>query len=337
MKKVSVIIPCFNATKWLPKCFLSLAKQTIGIEEIELIFVDDASTDEGKTWALLQEFERAYPQSVIIVHLEENMRQGGARNVGIQYAGGEYLAFVDADDFVAEEWLEQVYSEAARTEADIIQFEYYYYTDRIGAVSSGRKICAEQIYLHSIEERKQFLMAEKITYGCWNKLYRRTMVMDMGVRYAEHMIYEEPLFVYPLLFPANSIVIMDKPYYYYRQNNTGTMRYDMENVQTILMHAKVQKMVWDYMKKTIFFGNYYEEIKLYFLHTYFYETLYFAKRRGFEVPMEMYRMLASTVKQEVPDYTESPYESLIPLQMELYRQEERGMTKEKLYAYMEKI
>ena len=60
MKKVSVIIPCFNATKYLPKCFMSLVQQTIGIDQIELIFVDDASTDEDAAWNMLQEFERAY-------------------------------------------------------------------------------------------------------------------------------------------------------------------------------------------------------------------------------------------------------------------------------------
>lgn len=58
-EKISVIIPCFNATKYLPKCFMSLVQQTIGIDQIELIFVDDASTDEGATWNMLQEFERA--------------------------------------------------------------------------------------------------------------------------------------------------------------------------------------------------------------------------------------------------------------------------------------
>ena len=105
MKKVSVIIPCFNATKYLPKCFMSLVQQTIGIDQIELIFVDDASTDEDATWNMLQEFERAYPESIMILKLEENMRQGGARNVALQYATGEYIAFVDADDFVAENYL----------------------------------------------------------------------------------------------------------------------------------------------------------------------------------------------------------------------------------------
>ena len=132
MKKVSVIIPCFNATKYLPKCFMSLVQQTIGIDQIELIFVDDASTDEDATWNMLQEFERAYPESIKILKLEENMRQGGARNVALQYATGEYIAFVDADDFVSENFLLETYEKAKESDADIIQFEYFYYTDRLG-------------------------------------------------------------------------------------------------------------------------------------------------------------------------------------------------------------
>ena len=70
---------------------MSLVQQTIGIDQIELIFVDDASTDEDATWNMLQEFERAYPESIMILKLEENMRQGGARNVALQYATGDIL------------------------------------------------------------------------------------------------------------------------------------------------------------------------------------------------------------------------------------------------------
>ena len=92
MKKVSVIIPCYNAVKWLPKCFVSLAEQTIGIDNLELIFVNDASTDEGATWAMLSELERAYPESIMIIDLPQNRRQGGARNEALKYASGEYVA-----------------------------------------------------------------------------------------------------------------------------------------------------------------------------------------------------------------------------------------------------
>lgn len=269
MKKVSVIIPCYNATKWLPKCFLTLVSQTIGMSELELIFVDDASTDDGATYAMLQEFERAYPEQILVIHLEENMRQGGARNIALQYASGEYIAFVDADDFVKEDFLEKTYTRAKETDADIIQFEYVYYTDRLGAVDSGRSVKEEVITVRTEEERKHFLMAEKLTYGCWNKLYRRELIQRAGVKYAEHAIYEEPLFVYPLLFYGTTFALMKESFYYYRQNEEGTMHSDMENAQTLRMHMQVQLATWNFMKQTPFFRAFYEEIKLYFLHSYF--------------------------------------------------------------------
>ena len=108
-KLISVIIPCRNVSKWLPQCFLSLVHQTIGINNIELIFVDDASDDGGATWTLLTEMEKAYPESIAVIGLNENMRQGGARNIALKYATGKYIAFVDADDFVAENFLLEVY------------------------------------------------------------------------------------------------------------------------------------------------------------------------------------------------------------------------------------
>jgi glycosyltransferase involved in cell wall biosynthesis len=319
MKKITVIIPCHNAAKWLPKCFLSLVQQTIGIEDLELIFVDDASDDAGATWGMLQEFETAYPKSIMIIHLEENLRQGGARNVALTYASGEYVAFVDADDFVADVFLEKVYQRAIERDADIVQFEYAYYTERLGAVASGRQVKAESICISSVEERKAFLMSEKITYGCWNKLYRRALIEQAGSRYAEHVIYEEPLFVYPLLFYGNRFEIMEEPLYFYRQNEGGTMRHDMKQLETLRMHAAVQLAVWNFMKQTPFFRDYYEEIKLYFLHTYFYETLLFGVQRGFGISAELYRELRDCARQEVPDMEHSAYENLIPKQMELYR------------------
>ena len=334
MKKVSVIIPCFNATKWLPKCFMSLVQQSIGIAQLELIFVDDASTDGGATWQMLQEFEKAFPENILILKLEENMRQGGARNIALQYATGEYIAFVDADDFVAENFLEEAYRYAKHEDADLVQFEYEFYTDRLGAVPSGRTITPEIIEIHSHDERARLLMAEKVTYGCWNKLYRHALLKEANVTYAEHVIYEEPLFVYPLLFYAKKIVITNDIFYYYRQNDAGTMRNDMKQEETLRMHAMVQLAVWNFMKQTPFFAEYYEEIKLYFLHTYLYETLYFAKLRGFTVSFSFYQELEKTVTVQVTDYETSLYQKMIPMQMKLYHQIAKGVTEEWLERYM---
>lgn len=312
MKRVSVIIPCHNAVQWLPKCFLSLVNQSMGMNDIELIFVDDASEDAGRTWEMLQDFERAYPESIMAIQLAENMRQGGARNVALTYATGEYIAFVDADDFVREDFLKKAYEIARSTDADMVQFEYELYTERLGNVPSGRKIERESICLENIAQRKRFLVEEKITYGCWNKLYRRELIARAGVKYAEHVIYEEPLFVYPLLFFGKRFEIVPDVFYYYRQNLTGTMRSDMKQLETLKMHAQVQLDVWNFMKTTEFWQDYYEEIKLYFLHTYLYETLLFAAQREFSLPESFIRELTDTVKSEVSDYTSSQYAELIP-------------------------
>lgn len=335
MKKVSVIIPCFNATKYLPKCFMSLVQQTIGIDQIELIFVDDASTDCGATWNMLQEFERAYPENIIIIRLEENMRQGGARNVALQYVTGEYIAFVDADDFVANEFLADTYKIAVDTDADIVQFDHFYYKETIGPVYSGRNKDFEIMELDSEVKRKKLLLSEKITCGCWNKLYKSSMVKAADVKFAEHVIYEEPLFVYPLLFFANRITIFPKAFYYYRQNDNGTMRNDMKQKSTIKMHAEVQLSVWNFMKQTPFFYPFYEEIKLYFLHTYLYETLCFYNFRNYQISFTDYKEMESVVKKEIPDYDESPYADIISQQMILYKEIKHGVTQQWLTAYLE--
>ena len=106
MKTVSVVVPCYNAAQYLDKCIRYLLNQTIGRENIEIILVNDASTDDGRTWCKIMEYERMFPDVILAVSLEENMRQGGARNTGISYASGEYLIFCDADDWLLEETLE---------------------------------------------------------------------------------------------------------------------------------------------------------------------------------------------------------------------------------------
>ena len=337
MKKISTIIPCYNADKWLPKCFISLVQQTIGIDSLELIFVNDASDDEGRTWAMLMEFERAYPESVIIIDMPVNRRQGGARNEGLKYATGEYIAYVDADDWLETDAYEKVYSMAKEYDADIVQFNHNYYIDGIGLADNKNEMKTEIIQINLPKDRKEMLMTEKFTYGCWNKLYRRTMVLEAGVHFAENMIYEEPLFVYPLLYYANKLVKMSDKLYIYRQNNSGTMRNDMKEKNTLLQHARVQLMVWEFMKKTPYFKEYYEEIKLYFLHTYLFEILDFAKQREMTIEYEMYIPLARTALEEVDNITESSYASILGKQMPLYKEIAGGLTEEKYMEYINRI
>ena len=82
MKKISVIIPCYNVERWVDRCLTSIIRQTTGINELEIICIDDASTDN--TWEHLQEWEQRYPENILLIRQEVNRRQGTARNIGLR-------------------------------------------------------------------------------------------------------------------------------------------------------------------------------------------------------------------------------------------------------------
>lgn len=104
MKEISVIVPCYNVEEYLDACLESLVSQTLGLERMELILVDDASQDA--TLEHLRAWEREYPEQILVVECAENGRQGTARNIGMQYATGEYIGFVDSDDWVEPDMYE---------------------------------------------------------------------------------------------------------------------------------------------------------------------------------------------------------------------------------------
>ena len=119
---ISIIIPCYNSAEYLPQCMKSLEEQTIGLENLQLIFVDDASTDGGETWQCILEFEQKHPLQVIAVSLEQNRAQGGARNVGIEYAAAEYIGFVDSDDYLDNRFFEILVSLIVEYDSDITRY-----------------------------------------------------------------------------------------------------------------------------------------------------------------------------------------------------------------------
>lgn len=118
VKEISVVIPCYNVEKYIDECVESLVNQTFGIERMELIFVNDASTDS--TLEKLAAWEQKYPDSIIVVTLVENSKQGTARNIGMEYASGTYLGFVDSDDYVELDMFQRMHELHEKEDVDCI-------------------------------------------------------------------------------------------------------------------------------------------------------------------------------------------------------------------------
>ena len=116
MKKISIIIPAYNCEKTLVQCLSNVVNQTL--QDIEVIIVNDASTD--RTWDIIMECESQFPHLIMAINSDVNRGAGGARNVGLMYASGEYIGFVDSDDIVSPNMYEKLYNEAIRGDYDIV-------------------------------------------------------------------------------------------------------------------------------------------------------------------------------------------------------------------------
>lgn len=305
MEKVSIVIPCYNAANELYRCWESIKRQTHGLENLECIFVDDASTDDGKTLEVLYLIEKESPDNVIIVESDHNRGPGGATNVGISYATGVYLQLMGADDEFADDAIEKLYCIAKEYNTDIVQYNHTLILGenrRVNKVSKGNKL----YIIDDHDSRVEFLNSTIVTYGCTNKFYKMDLVHRAGVCFAENVVYEEPLFVYPLFLYANRVYLCEEGFYYYylHAGSIVTSRIG----RNILDHPKVQLMVLrDCMRRTDIYEEYRDVIACYFLWSYYCETLLFASdNKDSSVPIEYFREMQNICRTLFPDWRVNP-------------------------------
>ena len=211
MIKVSVIIPVFNTEKYISKCLSSLVNQTL--DDIEIICVNDGSTDNS-----LEIIEKiANNDARIKIINQEHKKQGAARNAGLRIAEGEYIGFVDSDDWIDLNYYEMLYNTAKKYDADIALATNV----RIGNGKTKKR-------LEITEEKTAVTLQEKIDIGnqvknpCpTNKIYRHSMLKDNNIIWPEGVFCEDKLFTIQAIYYANKIVtVPDVNYYYFRNPNS---------------------------------------------------------------------------------------------------------------------
>ena len=202
MKKVSVIIPFYNVENYLRKCLDSLVNQTL--KDIEIIVVNDGSPDNSQT--IIDEYVKKYPKKVVSV-IQENGGQGAARNTGLLHATGEYIGYVDSDDYVEKNMYEELYKKAKEENADI--------------VICGNNIVKENYELLTKEAvDKEFLLGKM---AVWNKIYKKSIIVDNKISFRSKVWYEDLDFSMKVYLSSNKISIVDKPLYNYLLREGSTM------------------------------------------------------------------------------------------------------------------
>lgn len=226
MEKVSVVIPCYNAENYIERCLRSLETQTYGMKNMEIIFVDDASTD-GTCGRLLR-FEEKFSENVLVIACEENGGPGAARNIGIQYATGEFIAFADADDVLDTLLFERMCEAMRQYDVDFVECSYKTF-------SEGEKLFVEKrgsdalVRIETPEDRGCFILNSFRT-AVWGRLYRKSFLKRNNLFFPEDIVYGEDNFFSGLtmLLCGSCYRIGDTLYYYY-QNAEGLIRKRNDN------------------------------------------------------------------------------------------------------------
>ncbi|MCL2687120.1 MAG: glycosyltransferase [Methanobrevibacter sp.] len=208
--KVSIIIPVYNAEKYLEKCLDSVVGQTL--KDIEIICVNDESTDSS-----LEILERyAKNDKRIKVCTQKNQDRGSARNKGIKIAKGEYLGFIDNDDWVSEDYYEVLYKNAKKSNADISATSEVIFPDENQKKNVGFD---GKNNLKSIESKSSVIIASGVM---WNKIYRRTLIIKNSICFSKRRsIGEDNIFNILSIILSNYIVTTNKVTYFWRQRKSS--------------------------------------------------------------------------------------------------------------------
>ncbi len=299
--KVSVIMPAYNVEAYIEKSVASVMNQTLN--DIELIIVNDASTDN--TWDVISNLMKKYGERLKGINLSKNIRQGGARNLGIKEAKGDYIAFVDSDDWIESSMLEKFYTAAKDNDADLVgtsKYYMYFAEDDIQPQEDNRQLALElsgkEINAHNRE--KLYLCPSSI----WRNIFKKQLIMENDIFFPEGVSYEDNYFYNLYLGYVTKYVCVDEAFYYYRQNPSSTVhRKDYSQLKRVEVE---KKLLQEYIQREL-----YPDVKDGFdcacVQRWYINTigLYFARfgKEGIKLNAQM----GKEFRQYFPNYTKNKY------------------------------
>ncbi|GGQ69426.1 bifunctional glycosyltransferase/CDP-glycerol:glycerophosphate glycerophosphotransferase [Couchioplanes azureus] len=234
MTLLSVVLPVYKVQGYLRQCLDSVLEQTF--TDFEIVAVDDCSPDNSG--AILAEYAERDPR-VRVVSLTENVGPGRSRNAGLDHAMGEYVWFVDGDDWLAQGALTAVADRLTETAADVlvVGFDKVHWDGRVEAPGVGR-VLAKAPETFTAQEWPRVL---NLLHVAWNKVVRRELLLKLDLRFAEGW-YEDLSFTVPLLAAASRISALSRTCVHYRQRRTGAITRTLDDRHFEIFHHWAQTM-----------------------------------------------------------------------------------------------
>lgn len=240
MPKVSLIIPVYNVENYIEKCLDSVVNQTL--KDMEVIIVNDGSKDSSKQ--KIEKYLKKYPY---IKYLEkENGGLSDARNYGMPYATGEYIAFLDSDDYVEKTMYEEMYNVAKKENADMVECDFVWeYPNKkredIGIIYNSKKE-----------------MIEKARVVAWNKLIKTELIKKIDIKFPIGLRYEDVEFFYKFVPYLEKVSFVKKCFIHYVQRENSIA--NTQNIRTKEIFTVLENVI-TYYKENGFYNEYKEELE----------------------------------------------------------------------------
>lgn len=244
--KVSIIIPCYNAEKYIDKCLKSILKDKL--EEKEIIIVNDGSIDNSLN--ILKKYSKKY--NFIKIIDQKNSGQAIARNVALSKAKGEYIAFVDIDDYVEKNIFYKMYNFAKKNHYDYVYCDFYHHYENNDVIISN---------YHSDDINKNKVL---VNFAPWGKLISRELIKKTNFKFLEGKIFEDIAIIPFLGANSENPGYINQPLYYYNLTNQSTMRQKKYNpkYEDILY---VSDYIYDLFRKNNLIEEFNDELKYIYL------------------------------------------------------------------------
>lgn len=299
--KLSVIVPVYNmaAQDKLAWCLDSLVNQTIS--DYEIIAVDDCSTDDSLE--ILRSYEQKYPDKVHVIASPVNKKQGGAKNLGLEEAKGDWIGFIDSDDWVTPDFYEKLLSRGEETGADIVGCDYH--------LTHEHSMKIGQVVHNNTQSQAGPLTKEKYRSLILDsgslvvKIYKRHIIFDFPNRFPEQIFYEDNAISNSWMLRARRFEYLEEPLYYYYQHDTSTVHTITKKRCEDRMEA-ARVMVRE-AEQFGYLDEYYPEIESSFTTLFYVNTLFSYMVGVKKKEYSFVKALGREMRETFPGFMENSY------------------------------
>ncbi|MCR4617404.1 MAG: glycosyltransferase [Lachnospiraceae bacterium] len=304
MPKISVIIPCYNVEKWIDRCLESVINQSIGMSDLEVICVDDCSTDG--TLSRLYEWENKYSDNFIIVESPQNGRQGQARNIGLSYASGEWIGFIDSDDWIEPDYFEKMLKEAKKDEYEMICCGSIRDKSEEYTLLKEKDRTSVSVYkIYSDDERREFIVHPPLVYSAWGKIIKKNFLIENRLEFPANITYEDAAWGSLVhLYVKKACVISDKLYHYFVNEDSTVLK---TNSNHHLDCITAQTYVWKEYNKRGFMDTFKYELQMEHIFSGYLPALKMSIFRYDKPDYNVYLLLRELMTDRLENYKENPY------------------------------